>query len=129
MDAVTAAPDAARPSTAPTSTTSATSLRRISRGSLTALSASRSRFGPGQAYEGLSSISHLAPVFAELSEAMEDLSNNFAALDEVSDYLADFNEGFASFMYGLRMNAYTCAFPGVSSLAPACWLSGKNKAC
>ena len=105
-DSAPAAPAAAAPRT------TATPLRRISRGSLGALSASRSR-PEGSSYDGFSALSHLVPVFAELSEGIEDLAVNLAALDEINNDLDAFNEGFAGLLYGLRMNAYTCAFPGV----------------
>ena len=82
-----------------------TPLRRISRGSLSALSASRTR----RALDDYSqpALSHLAPVFAELSEAIEDLAVNFEGLDAINDGLDRFNEGLAGLLYGLRMNAYT----------------------
>ena len=92
-----------------------TAIRRISRGSLSALSASRAgQQSDGHFYEGHSPLAHLAPAFAELSEAVADLAANLKDLDEINDNLNAFNEGFAGFLYGLRMNAYTCAFPGVS---------------
>lgn len=82
-----------------------TPLRRISRGSLSALSASRSRLALDDYSQP--ALSHLAPVFAELSEAIEDLAVNFEGLDAINDGLDRFNEGFAGLLYGLRMNAYT----------------------
>lgn len=95
-------------STAATATT--TPLRRISRGSLVALSASRTReadlYGP--------TLGHLAPAFAELAEAVEDLAVNFEALDAINQSLDEFNESFAGLLVGLRVNAYTSEFPEVS---------------
>ncbi|CAD6565486.1 MAG: hypothetical protein CYPHOPRED_005661 [Cyphobasidiales sp. Tagirdzhanova-0007] len=79
-----------------------TPFRRISGGSLSALSASRSR----EADDG-PALAHLAGVYAELSEAIEDLAVNFEALDAINEDLGQFNEGLACLLYGLRMNAYT----------------------
>lgn len=56
-------------------------------------------------------------MFAELNEACDDVKANMAKLDEINTHLDDFNEGFASLLYGLRQNVYTTAFPGVSLLA------------
>lgn len=83
-----------------------TPLRRISRGSLVALSASRTResdlYGP--------TLGHLAPAFAELAEAVEDLAVNMEALDAINASLDEFNESFAGLLVGLRANAYTADF-------------------
>ena len=86
-----------------------TPLRRISRASLGALSASRNR------EEESSPLEHLNGPFAELAEAMEDLAVNFEALDAINDDLNSFNHGFGAFLYGLRMNAYASEFPQVRS--------------
>ena len=88
-----------------------TPLRRISRRSLSALSASRSR----EADDG-PVLTFLEGVFAELSEAIEDLAVNFEALDAINEGLDGFNEGFAGLLYGLRMNAYTSDFIDVCNL-------------
>lgn len=108
-------PQPLRPSTAnpglkkPAHHPPTTPLRRISRGSLSALSASRSR----EVEDGAEPLEHLFHVFAELSEGFEDLAVNFEALNAVCESLDSFNEGFASFLYGLRVNAYTTEFVDV----------------
>jgi DASH complex subunit DAM1 len=98
----------ARPSTMPAKTP----LRRISRASLGALSASRNR------EEESSPLEHLNGPFAELAEAMEDLAVNFEALDAINEDLNSFNHGFGAFLYGLRMNAYASEFPQVRQSQP-----------
>ncbi|KAK9896433.1 hypothetical protein P389DRAFT_180216 [Cystobasidium minutum MCA 4210] len=106
----TAATGAAAGTAAPPPAT--TPLRRISRGSLVALSASRTReadlYGP--------TLGHLAPAFAELAETIEDLAVNLEALDAINQSLDDFNESFAGLLLGLRANAYTSEFPEAPTL-------------
>lgn len=62
-------------------------------------------FAPLEAFE---------PSFAELSDSMADLELNFMNLQVLNDSLARFSENFASFLYGLNMNAFTTDFPEVS---------------
>lgn len=90
-------------------TTSRTPLRRISHSSLAALSASRNRDDEDDG----SPLQHLEGAFAELSEAIQDMVVNLEALDAVNADLTRFNHGFAGFLYGLRMNAYTGEFLNV----------------
>lgn len=108
--AITSTTTTAGGGTSTTATATTTPLRRISRGSLVALSASRTReadlYGP--------TLGHLAPAFAELAEAVEDLAVNFEALDAINQSLDEFNESFAGLLVGLRVNAYTSEFPEVS---------------
>ncbi|KAF2121751.1 DASH complex subunit Dam1-domain-containing protein [Lophiotrema nucula] len=49
--------------------------------------------------------------FAELSDAMADLEQNFFRLQEMHESLARFSESFAGFLYGLNMNAFCVDFP------------------
>lgn len=112
-----------------------TPLRRISRGSLSALSASRSRpvyYGGGGGTDGADEdgeyyhyydhdhdepvLPHLSGVFAELSEAFEDLAVNFEGLDAINEDLVRFNNAFSGLIYGVKMNAYTNDFPEVSGV-------------
>ncbi|KAI9833838.1 MAG: DASH complex subunit dam1 [Phylliscum demangeonii] len=53
----------------------------------------------------------LEPVFAELSDSMADLEVNFMHLQLMHESLARFSENFASFLYGLNMNAFCVDFP------------------
>ncbi|KAK2628871.1 hypothetical protein QTJ16_001974 [Diplocarpon rosae] len=50
------------------------------------------------------------PSFAELSDSMADLELNFMNLQVLNDSLSRFSENFASFLYGLNMNAFTTDF-------------------
>ncbi|OAA59648.1 dash complex subunit [Niveomyces insectorum RCEF 264] len=51
------------------------------------------------------------PAFAELSDAMADLEANMMHFQLMHESLARFSESFASFLYGLNMNAYCVDFP------------------
>ncbi len=54
--------------------------------------------------------------FAELSDAMADLEQNFMALQLMHESLARFSESFAGFLYGMNMNAFCVDFPEVRIL-------------
>ncbi|WEW60657.1 DASH complex subunit dam1 [Emydomyces testavorans] len=56
-------------------------------------------------------INALEPQFAELSDSMADLEANFMHLQLLHESLSRFNESFASFLYGLNMNAFCVDFP------------------
>lgn len=56
------------------------------------------------------------PAFAELSDSMADLEANFMHLQLMHESLARFSENFASFLYGLNMNAFCVDFPEVCLL-------------
>lgn len=93
-----------RPSSRPT-----TPLRPSSRTSL--------RDSQGYSAGGSSSefpLESLEPAFAELSDSMADLEANFMHLQLMHESLSRFNESFASFLYGLNMNAFCVDFPEVS---------------
>ncbi|KAH8724572.1 DASH complex subunit Dam1-domain-containing protein [Phaeosphaeriaceae sp. PMI808] len=49
--------------------------------------------------------------FAELSDAMADLEQNFMQLQLMHESLARFSESFAGFLYGMNMNAFCVDFP------------------
>ncbi|KAF4622677.1 hypothetical protein G7Y89_g14350 [Cudoniella acicularis] len=51
------------------------------------------------------------PSFAEFSDSMADLEANFMHLQLMHESLARFSENFASFLYGLNMNAFCVDFP------------------
>ncbi|MCJ1421577.1 DASH complex subunit dam1 [Xylographa parallela] len=53
----------------------------------------------------------LEPAFAELSDSMADLEANFMHLQLMHESLSRFSESFASFLYGLNMNAFCVDFP------------------
>ncbi|KAI0122078.1 DASH complex subunit Dam1-domain-containing protein [Daldinia grandis] len=50
------------------------------------------------------------PAFAELSDAMADLEANMMHFQLMHESLSRFSESFASFMYGLNMNAFCVDF-------------------
>ena len=51
------------------------------------------------------------PAFAEFSDAMADLEANMMHFQLMHESLARFSESFASFLYGLNMNAFCVDFP------------------
>lgn len=53
------------------------------------------------------------PAFAELSDAVADLEANMMHFQLMHESLSRFSESFASFMYGLNMNAFCVDFPEV----------------
>ncbi|GAA5893028.1 hypothetical protein JCM5296_003408 [Sporobolomyces johnsonii] len=85
-----------------------TPLRRISTTSLRALSLSHSASRAPSSIEP--PLAHLSSVFAELADAVSDLTANVQALDRVYDRLDGFNEAFAAWLLGLRANTYTLDF-------------------
>ncbi|KAL6887800.1 DASH complex subunit Dam1 domain-containing protein [Trichoderma longibrachiatum] len=58
-------------------------------------------------------LKRLEPMFAELSDAMADLEANMMHFQLIDESLARFGESFASFLYGLNMNAFCVDFPEV----------------
>ncbi len=54
------------------------------------------------------------PAFAELSDSMADLEANMMHFQLMHESLARFSESFASFLYGLNMNAFCVDFPEVA---------------
>lgn len=84
-----------------------TPLRRVSQGSLFALS--RSNAYP-DAPHGLG---FLEPAMSELADETDTLLNNVEGLKHLSESLETFNESFASWLYIMNMNAWTVDFPQV----------------
>lgn len=84
-----------------------TPLRRVSQGSLRALS--RSGTFP-DAPEGLG---FLAPALSELADEADALHASATSLARLGDALHTFGEGFASYLYILEMNALTTDWPQV----------------
>ncbi|KZM25024.1 DASH complex subunit dam1 [Ascochyta rabiei] len=82
-----------------------TPLRPASRSSLRD-SAQRSRGAPSS-----HALDRLQDGFAELSDAMADLEQNFVQLQLMHESLARFTESFAGFLYGMNMNAFCVDFP------------------
>ena len=82
---------------------------------------SRSSFREAHGYGGSISnagytqpaINALEPQFAELADSMADLEANFMHLQLLHESLTRFSESFASFLYGLNMNAFCVDFPEV----------------
>jgi DASH complex subunit DAM1 len=61
-------------------------------------------------------INALEPQFAELADSMADLEANFMHLQLMHESLTRFSESFASFLYGMNMNAFCVDFPEVCPL-------------
>ena len=92
-----------------------TPLRRVSRGS----------FSKGQTTTDGFPLNSLEPAFAELADALTDLNANFEQLQDMHNSLARFSESFASFLYGLNMNAFCNEFPQ----APTIQSFKRNEGC
>ncbi|PWY88441.1 DASH complex component Dam1 [Aspergillus heteromorphus CBS 117.55] len=104
MDAFSHSASRPRPSSRPT-----TPLRPGSRSSL------REAHGYGHSIRNAGytqpAINALEPQFAELADSMADLEANFMHLQLMHESLTRFSESFASFLYGLNMNAFCVDFP------------------
>ncbi|KAF2813744.1 uncharacterized protein BDZ99DRAFT_409770 [Mytilinidion resinicola] len=85
---------------------SQTPLRPSSRSSLR--ESSQRAAGP---YNTATPLDALEPAFADLSDSMADLENNFMHLQLMHESLARFSESFAGFLYGMNMNAFCVDFP------------------
>ncbi|KAJ5769847.1 uncharacterized protein N7511_001898 [Penicillium nucicola] len=93
-----------RPSSRPT-----TPLRPSSRSSLREAHGYGSNIGSAGYTQP--AINALEPQFAELADSMADLEANFMHLQLMHESLTRFSESFASFLYGLNMNAFCVDFP------------------
>jgi DASH complex subunit Dam1 len=84
--------------------------------SLTGASAASASAGEGGEAEaaGVAPLAFLEPPLAEFSDAMADLEANLLHLALLHESLARFGESFASFLYGLNVNAFCVDFPEVS---------------
>ena len=101
-----------RPTSRPT-----TPLRPSSR---TSLRESQSRT-PGDNGSGAFPLDALEPAFAELADGMADLEANFMHMQLMHESLSRFGESFASFLYGLNMNAFCVDFPEVGGRGGLAW--------
>lgn len=63
------------------------------------------------AHEPAFPLSALEPAFSELSDGVADLEANLMHFQLMHESLARFSESFASFLYGLNMNAFCVDFP------------------
>jgi DASH complex subunit DAM1 len=87
-----------------------TPLRRVSQGSLFALSRS------GAHSDAPHGLGFLEPALAELADEADTLRANVDGLRALSASLDTFNEAFASWMYVMNMNALTVEWPEVRGL-------------
>ncbi|KAF4593070.1 hypothetical protein EYR38_008780 [Pleurotus pulmonarius] len=82
-----------------------TPLRRISHGSLFALSRS------GAYPDAPHGLGFIEPAMSEFVDEAESLQVNVEAMKNLSDSLATFNESFASWLYVMQMNSLTTDWP------------------
>ncbi len=87
-----------------------TPLRRVSQGSLFALSRS------GAHPDAPHGLGFLEPALAELADEADALRANVDGLRALSASLDTFNEAFASWMYVMNMNALTVDWPEVREI-------------
>lgn len=85
----------------PSQTPHRTPLRRISQGSLFRLSRS------GAYPDAPHGLGFLEPAMTEFLDEAEALQTNMEGMKHLSEALATFNEGFASWLYVMNMNALT----------------------
>jgi DASH complex subunit Dam1 len=78
-----------------------TPLRRISRGSLSALSRSASHAHSHPSDLGVPNVA-----FEQLADELEHLVVNVEGLKDLDQSLGDFIEGFSSFLWSMKMNAF-----------------------
>ena len=96
-----------------------TSRTRTSRPTTPLRPSSRSSFrdsarsAAGDGGDGAFPLNVFEPAFAELSDSMADLEANMMHFQLMHESLARFSESFASFLYGLNMNAFCVDFPEV----------------
>lgn len=69
-------------------------------------------------------IDNLEPMFADLSDSMSTLEDNMRDLQLMHESLSRFSESFASFLYGLNMNAFCVDFPQVRTVPVPNWREG-----
>ncbi|KZF18898.1 hypothetical protein L228DRAFT_251768 [Xylona heveae TC161] len=86
-----------------------TPLRPPSRSSVREAQSHRDGRAPARQHQP--PLANLEMAFAELSEYMVDLEANFMHLHIMHESIARFSESFASFLYGLNMNAFCVDFP------------------
>ena len=84
-----------------------TPLRRVSQGSLFALS--RSAAYPNAPH----GLGFIEPAMAEFADEVDVLHANAEGIKNLSESLATFNESFASWLYVMTMNALTTDWPQV----------------
>lgn len=84
-----------------------TPLRRVSQGSLFALS--RSAAYPNAPH----GLGFIEPAMAEFADEVDVLHANTEGIKNLSESLATFNESFASWLYVMTMNALTTDWPQV----------------
>lgn len=80
-------------------------LRRVSTGSLNSLARSTDR--PASS----AGLDVLAPALQDLSDEIAALSTNTQRMTALHDALGQFNEGFAAYLYALKMNAFCVEWP------------------
>ncbi|KAL0960185.1 hypothetical protein HGRIS_011819 [Hohenbuehelia grisea] len=88
-----------------------TPLRRISQGSLFALSRS------GAYPDAPHGLGFIEPAMSEFVDEAEALQANVEGMKRLSDSLATFNESFASWLYVMQMNALTTDWPQAPTAA------------
>lgn len=87
-----------------------TPLRRVSTGSL---SASYKALNPNAA-SNQTPLSFLQDALVDLSDETSVLQSNLEAIGGIGEALGTFNEAFAMYLYGLKMNAFCVEWPEVS---------------
>ncbi|PWN44696.1 hypothetical protein IE81DRAFT_336552 [Ceraceosorus guamensis] len=85
-----------------------TPLRRVSRGSISASASLRRSQGPGADDTPLA---FLDSAMSDLADETAVLQSNLEAVSGIHEALRTFDENFAMFLYGLKMNAFCVEWP------------------
>ena len=80
--------------------TQRTPLRRVSRGSLAAISRS------GNFPDAPSGLGFMGPALENLADETEALHSNLEGLNALAESLETFNESFASYLYAQKINVF-----------------------
>lgn len=81
-------------------------LRRVSTGSLSSLARSQDRN-----HASASGLDFLQGALTDFADEAATLSTNMQRLGDLHDALDQFNEGFAAYLYALKMNAFCIEWP------------------
>lgn len=76
-------------------------LRRISTGSLSSLARSQDRH-----HASPSGLDFLEPALTDLADEAATLTANIQRMNEMHEALEKFNEGFAAYLYAIKINAF-----------------------
>ncbi|KDN48535.1 hypothetical protein K437DRAFT_255511 [Tilletiaria anomala UBC 951] len=84
-----------------------TPIRRVSRGSISALASSH----PSSGNPSATPLSHLETAMRDIADDVATLHLNLEQIQSIYEALGVFNENFSMYLYGLKMNAFCVEWP------------------